>query len=618
MKKISTIIIALATSVMMFAGNGNWAPAGDKIKTPWAEQVSPNNVHPEYPRPQMVRSEWKSLNGLWDYAVVEKSAPQPAQADGQILVPFCIESALSGVAKRVTDNDALWYTTKFNVPKTWKGKRVKLNFDAVDWQAEVFVNDVLVGTHTGGYTSFSFDITPYLAAGTQKLVVKVTDNTHGEFTPCGKQVENPSGIWYTPVTGIWQTVWLEPVAAASITDYYAVSDIDKAKIDLDVMLAGAQEGDVVEATLVDGGVGYSTEEKSSAPAIATIKAAAGAKISFAVPSMQTWSPENPYLYGLNLKLIRAGKVIDEVKAYTAMRKSSTVKDANGIKRIGLNNKPHFQYGPLDQGWWPDGLYTAPTDEALKFDVVKTRDFGYNMIRKHIKVEPSRWYYHCDREGVVVWQDMPSIAHNVSGNWGQWGYGQGFDFPVTKWAKENYYKEWAEIINQFKKFQCIVVWVPFNEAWGQFDTEKVVEFTDNLDNTRLINSASGGNHHMCGDIHDSHNYPRPRMKCTSGGQLIDVLGEYGGIGYPVMGHLWQADKNWGYVKYDSSEAVLKEYIDFAEELITTIPGGCSAAVYTQTTDVEGEVNGIMTYDRKVIKVDEAKLKEINQKVIKSLK
>ena len=332
-----------------------------------------------------------------------------------------------------------------------------------------------------------------------------------------------------------------------------------------------------------------------------------------------WSPESPFLYELEIRLKHGNKVMDEVRGYTALRKSSEVVDSQGFKRLGLNNEPYFQYGPLDQGWWPDGLYTAPTDEALKFDLVKTKEFGYNMIRKHIKIEPARWYYWCDALGIVVWQDMPSIGGTPGGRWEMWKWASPEDDrKLTESAKGTYYKEWGEIITQLRNAPCIVAWVPFNEAWSQFNTEKAVEFTRSCDPTRLINSASGGNSFPVGDIFDSHNYPNPAMKFTSEGLQIDVLGEYGGIGWPVEGHLWQTDKNWGYIEYKSGEDVLKQYTVYAGQLKDIIAQGVSAAVYTQTTDVEGEVNGLMTYDRKVVKMDAERLRTVNQEVIASMK
>ena len=615
------IVVLLAAAALSCAQQSSWAPAGDHIRTSWAEQVSPVNAHPEYPRPQMVRPDWKSLNGLWDYALAGKDEAQPAFGEDKILVPFCIESSLSGAGKRVGVDSVLWYRTSFKVPCRWKG-RVLLHFDAVDWKAEVSLNGKPLGVHTGGYTAFSFDITDFLVKGRQDLVVKVEDGTDNGEQPRGKQVSDPHSIWYTPVTGIWQSVWIEPVGEASVSDYCAVSDIDAGSLLVEVDVDG--EADEVEAVLLEGSVGYSAEGTPGV-ALTSAVAAPGEPLTLMLDEPELWSPESPYLYGLEIILRKGGKVIDKVEGYTAFRKSSEVVDTAGYKRLGLNGKPYFQFGPLDQGWWPDGLYTAPTDEALRFDIEKTKDFGYNMIRKHIKVEPARWYTWCDRLGIVVWQDMPSLTDNIHSpkgdpnpQWGQWGYGEGWDYPLTETAKATYYKEWGEIIAQLKKYPCIVVWVPFNEAWSQFDTEKAVEFTYAQDSTRLVNSASGGNSRHCGDILDSHNYPRPIMKFRSDGEQIDVLGEYGGIGCAIEDHLWQADNNWGYKGLCADgEEVLAKYEKYADMFIPEIQSGVSAGVYTQTTDVEVEVNGLMTYDRKVIKMDEERLRAINQKVIASM-
>ncbi len=622
----SRIITSTIAALLAVAGTlsaQNWTPAGNRIKTKWAEEVSPTNAHPEYPRPQMLRPEWKSLNGLWDYAVTPKSEARPKTFDGKILVPFAIESSLSGVGKALTPEDALWYSTTFSVPSNWKGKRLILNFDAVDWKADVFVNDIKVGSHTGGYTRFSLDVTPYVKNGSNSLVVRVEDASDNDFQPRGKQVKEPRGIWYTSVSGIWQSVWIEPVAPAHITDYNVVSSVADKAINVTVDAAGVQEGDVVKVFLLDGGIGYSTETANAAKPVAdgmysvlaSGMAVPGGTVTLNVRNPKLWSPESPYIYGLDIQILRAGKVIDRVAAYAPMREVSAYRKNGNTLLMGLNGGGLFQLGPLDQGWWPDGLYTAPTDEALKFDIQKTKDFGFNMIRKHVKVEPDRWYYYCDQLGMIVWQDMPSFA--VSKKWGMYYYGEGEDWPASPEAKANYYKEWGEILNQFKKFQCIAVWVPFNEAWSQFDTKDVVAFTKRTDPTRLVNQSSGGSwEEGVGDILDNHHYPYPAFRMWDKA-MINVLGEYGGIGFPVQGHLWQADKNWGYVQYKSGDEVLAEYADFAEQLTQLIKQGCSAAVYTQTTDVEIEVNGLMTYDRKVIKMDEKKLRAVNESIIKSM-
>lgn len=596
-----------------------WAPAGERIKTRWASQVDPQNVLPEYPRPQMVRADWQSLNGLWEYSITPKEQECWVAADGQILVPFAIESSLSGVAKTVTSADALWYRTTFSVPKKWRKKNLRINFGAVDWASEVYLNGSLVGTHTGGYTAFSYDLTPFLTKGVQELVVKVLDATDDNTQPRGKQVTEPRGIWYTPVSGIWQSVWLEPVAATSIADYQVKTDLERGTISLNVAVPDSQSGDNVTVEVLEGAEGYDTAVPSR-KVLAKASGAPGQYITVNVGDVHAWSPDSPYIYGLRIRLSRGGKTLDCVQAYTAMRSITAGKDADGLMRMNLNGKPLFQYGPLDQGWWPDGLYTAPTDEALCHDVRMTKEYGFNMIRKHIKVEPARWFYHCDRLGVMVWQDMPSFAAHAHG--GDWDYSHGYDagndYPVPADVKANYYKEWAEIMEQVKKFQCVVVWVPFNEAWGQFDTKAVVDFTYRHDDTRLVNMSSGGNwvSGKVGDVLDSHHYPNPAINIWDP-EMVVVLGEYGGIGLPVEGHLWNTEKNWGYVTLEDKDAVTARYEQFAREMLPLVKQGVSAAVYTQTTDVEGEVNGLMTYDREVEKLDVKRVNAANTEVIKSM-
>ena len=578
-----------------------WAPVGDRIITVWGENLDPADVLPEYPRPQMVREHWMNLNGLWEYAITPVESV-PEEMDGHILVPFAVESALSGVGRAVTENDALWYSREITIPKDWDGQRIILHFGAVDWKAEVYVDDRFVGEHKGGYTPFSFDITDALGKGRRHtLKVKVTDSTDKWYQPHGKQVSDPRGIWYTAVTGIWQTVWMEPVPSSSINSYYAVSDIDSGTLAVSVDAALA-EGDNVEVVLLADGV--------------PVVEAEGREVILHVPDMKLWSPSDPYLYDIEIKVVSDGAIVDCVKGYAAMRKISSARDEAGHKRMLLNNKPLFQYGPLDQGWWPDGLYTAPSDEALVFDIEKTKEMGFNLIRKHVKVEPARWYWHCDRLGMLVWQDMPSTTYGDN-KWGNHAYGTGTDSKITQEGKDNYYSEWGEIIQDFKGFPCIVSWVPFNEAWGQFDTEEVVQFTRAQDPTRLINYASGGNFEKCsGDILDLHNYPHPEMYLYDS-DYINVLGEYGGIGWPVEGHLWQPDRNWGYIQFKSADEVLDVYEKYADMLIELIDDGFAAAIYTQITDVEIEVNGLMTYDRKVVKLDMERLNAINRRVIDSM-
>ena len=601
MKKAVLVCCALALTV---CAQAQWKPAGDKIKTKWAEQIDPQNVLPEYPRPQLERTDWVNLNGEWEYAIKPKGEVEPNSFDGNILVPFAVESSLSGVQKEVGENNELWYKRSFAVPANWKNKDVVLNFGAVDWKADVFVNDILIGSHQGGFTPFSFNITPYLTGkSNQKLVVRVWDPSDRGYQPRGKQTSNPEGIWYTPVTGIWQTVWLEPVATNHITSVKSIPNIDNGTMNVTVGTSQPCNTAVVEVKLLDKG-----------QVVASAKGIQGKELRLAVQNPTLWDTSNPYLYDMKVSLTKDGKVVDDVKSYTAFRKISSKRDANGIMRMQLNNKNLFQYGPLDQGWWPDGLYTAPTDEALLYDIVKTKDWGFNMIRKHVKVEPARWYYHCDKEGILVWQDMPS--GDMGNQWAPHTYNGGTDKERSSASIANYYQEWKEIMDLCVSHPSVVVWVPFNEAWGQFDTEKVAEWTKNYDPSRLVNPASGGNHRACGDILDLHNYPGPSMFLFDP-QRVTVLGEYGGIGLPLENHLWWNKRNWGYVQFKNSDEVTAEYVKYANELKEMVDRGFSAAVYTQTTDVEGEVNGLMTYDRKEIKINEAAVKKANQAVINQL-
>ena len=597
MKK--SILIAVLTASIATSAFAQWKPAGDKIKTKWAEQVNPENVLPEYPRPVMERGEWKNLNGLWNYAITEKGAA-PSAYEGQILVPFAIESSLSGVGKKVGPDKELWYQRTFTVPASWKGKKVMLNFGAVDWKADIWVNDIKVGQHTGGFTPFSLDITAALATkGDNKLVVKVWDPTDRGPQPRGKQVNRPEGIWYTAVTGIWQTVWMEPVAERHITNVRTTSDIDRKKLTVDVTTSTSCPSEVVEVKVFDG-----------KQLVATGKGLNGQTIDIQMPAdAKLWSPASPTLYSMQIALLSNGKVTDKVDSYTAMRKYSTRRDKDGIVRLQLNNEDVFQFGPLDQGWWPDGLYTAPTDEALVYDIQKTKDFGFNMIRKHVKVEPARWYTHCDKLGI-----MPNGDREPE--WQMYNYFTGNELNRSEESEQIYRKEWKEIMDYLYNYPCIGVWVPFNERWGQFKTEDIATWTKKYDPSRLVNPASGGNHFPCGDILDLHHYPNPSLDFYDAGRAT-VLGEYGGIGLALNEHLWEPNHNWGYVKFNSPEEVTKQYVEYGNELYRLISRGFSAAVYTQTTDVEMEVNGLMTYDRKVIKVNEAQVKAINTKICNSL-
>lgn len=576
----------------------DWQPAGDKIMTDWGENLTVADVYGEYPRPQMVREKWTSLNGLWNY--------KTDKSEGMILVPFAIESALSGVGEFLNPDEKLIYTREFKLSgKDFKG-RVLLHAGAIDQDAVVFINDKEVAHHIGGYASFSADITDVAKKGSNTIRIEVIDNTNDGYMATGKQVRNPRGIWYTPVSGIWQTIWLEPVPANYIKDLVIIPDIDASKLAVTV-IPNTPEGEVYVEMLADGNVVASATAAATNPVV-----------SLAVENQHLWSPDDPYLYDLKVELRKNGKTIDKVDSYAAMRKISTAVDRQGIKRAQLNNKDIFMMGPLDQGWWPDGLYTAPTDEALLFDIQRTKDLGFNTIRKHVKVEPDRWYYYCDKLGMLVWQDMPSGDRRGTDWSGQWKFLETDPQVRSEESMKNYYHEWGEIMAQLKNHPSIVVWVPYNEAWGQSRSVEVANWTKAQDPSRLVNTASGGNHFRVGDIIDQHHYPEPKMTFFEPG-FVNVLGEYGGIGYPISGHLWDegSNRNWGYVSFDQSEVVTNNYVDFANMMLDLVPKGFSAAIYTQTTDVESEVNGLFTYDRKVLKMDEDKVRDANQELCHSL-
>ena len=598
------LTLLFAAGSILSAPAQAWQPAGDKIKTAWADKVDPACPLPEYPRPTLVRPAWQNLNGHWNYAIRPADAPQPELFDGKILVPYPLESSLSGVQRRLAENEVLWYERRFTVPAEWRQGALLLHFGAVDWEADVYLNGIRVGGHKGGYTAFSIDIAPYLTRGEQTLAVRVTDPTDRGTQPRGKQVTEARTIWYTPVTGIWQTVWLEPVPESRIASLRTTPDIDTKSLTVEAAIVGARRGDIVEITLRDNG-----------RTVAEARAAAGEPLRLTLPEMKLWTPDTPMLYDLETTLLRGGKSVDRVGSYAAMRKNSVVRGKEGFLRLALNDRECFQFGPLDQGWWPDGLYTAPTDEALAYDIIKTKDLGFNMIRKHVKVEPERWYWPCDRLGILVWQDMPNGG--PSPEWQNNRYFDGTEAKRTAESEAQFRKEWKEIVDQLYNHPSVAMWVPFNEAWGQFRTEEIARWTKDYDPTRIVNAASGGNFYPdAGEVLDIHSYPHPRFFLFDIGR-VNVIGEYGGIGLPLEGHLWQPDQNWGYVRFKNAGEVTDEYVRYAEMLERLIPTGCSGAVYTQTTDVEIEVNGLMTYDRKRMKVDERRLHEVNQRLCRSL-
>ncbi|MEX0612221.1 MAG: sugar-binding domain-containing protein [Pirellulales bacterium] len=558
-----------------------WQPAKGPLMTRWSKDISPERVWPEYPRPQMVRESWVNLNGFWQYAIRPQDEGRPAKWDGKILVPFAVESALSGVKKPVKPEERLWYRRTFAPPALSDDQQLLLHFGAVDWECRVWVNGQQVGQHKGGYDPFTFDITVALRQGDNELVVAVSDPTDTGFQPRGKQVLEPHGIMYTAVTGIWQTVWLEPVPAAHITSLKVVPDVDRRVVSVTVNSSAPGR---VRLKAFDG-------EKL----VAEQEGKAGKAIELSLTDAVLWSPDQPHLYDLKVELTDGEKVIDTVASYFGMRKFEARKDEDGINRLWLNDQVLFQYGPLDQGWWPDGLYTPPTDEALKYDIEMTKRLGMNMARKHVKYECARWYYWCDRLGLLVWQDMPSG-----------------DAGRNDESKTNFRRELKAMIDALHNFPSIVMWVPFNEGWGQHDTEEIAKWLQQYDPTRPINEASGWHDKGSGDVADIHNYPGPGMREPEP-HRVSVLGEFGGLGMPVRGHTWQDENNWGYVSYDNADELTDAYVELLTMVRPLIGRGLSAAVYTQTTDVEVEVNGLMTYDRELVKMEEARIVEAARKL-----
>lgn len=579
------------------------------IQSPWAEDVA-GLEHNYYPRPQMERSNWINLNGEWEYAILPKGQSIPSEFEDKIRVPFAVESSLSGVGKKVGKDQELWYKKVIQIDNKTRKDKVLLHFGAVDWEAEVFVNGKSLGLHRGGYDPFSFDISGFLHRGKdQEIIVRVWDPSDDGPQPRGKQVNEPNSIWYTPVTGIWQTVWIESVPNTYIEAVSIQPDFDKGVFGVSAEINGETSGYSIEVIFTADGKEVGKQE---------FKSDGNAEIKLS--TLHAWSPDRPFLYDAVIRLKSGNKVIDEVKSYSALRKISMETDSQGIQRMMLNNKFLFQYGPLDQGWWPDGLYTAPSDEAMLFDIEKTKEMGFNMIRKHVKVEPARWYYHTDRLGLLVWQDMPNGDHGNHWESRPGVIGQGTEKKRTPESEEIFKTEWKAIMDAFRHFPSIVVWVPFNEAWGQFKTKEITEWTEAYDKSRLVNSASGGNFEMegtkiTGDIIDLHNYPNAVMPNPEiyGKEQIIVLGEFGGLGMPVEGHTWQEKDNWGYQSFNSRSELQNKYTELMKAIIPLIEKGLSAAVYTQTTDVEIEINGLMTYDRKIIKFDIPTLKSLHQEL-----
>ncbi len=573
-------ILAMTTSTY-----ADWKPADGPLKTRWANDVSPDNALREYPRPRMVRQKWMNLNGLWQFASAKDGEAAPVGKDlgEQILVPFAPESALSGLMRH---EQRMWYRRTFQVPADWKGQRVLLHFGAVDWEAEVYLNGKQIGTHRGGYDPFSFDITDALSSsGTQELIVGVFDGTDEGNQPRGKQTAHPRGIWYTPTSGIWQTVWIEPVPAGYVRSIHVQADADSQTVN--VRLDTSAPG-MARVGILDG----ETE-------VAWHETAADRTISIALPHGKLWSPQSPFLYGLKIDYRGADGAHDLLSSYFGKRSIAVKKDEQGINRLFLNGKPIFMTGPLDQGFWPDGLYTAPTDEALRFDIETTKKLGFNMTRKHVKVEPERWYYWADKLGLLVWQDMPSMRA----------------MPDEQQQKQ-FERELDRLIETHRDHPSIIMWVVYNEGWGQFDggksvtdrsellnsktTQRLTDHVKKLDPTRLVNNASGWTDRGAGDVYDLHHYPDPAMPKLEPNRAA-VLGDVGGLGLAIKEHTWTKD-SWGYRGVKDRDALTAQYERMLAQAWKLKDKGLCAVVYTQITDVETECNGLMTYDREIIKVD----------------
>ena len=607
-----------------------WRPVPGHIMTRWAADVNPRRPLPEYPRPQMERRDWINLNGLWDYAIQPTNAAAPGNYDGQILVPYPIESALSGVKKPLTNAERLWYRRQFKSPKLESGKRLLLHFGAVDWEAKVCINGQSVGEHRGGYDPFSFDITDAVKPGENELVVAVYDAT-GNRQAIGKQnfnkIAKPGGIAYAPSSGIWQTVWLEVVPAKYIADLKIVPDVDAGVVRVTVHSAlprprqgGEGRGEGAGSADHTGSARPLTltlspsegERESTAGAslrsrehlvevsafaggkkISSVTGAANSEIILPIKDARLWSPDDPFLYQLTVRL---GS--DEVRSYFGMRKISIGKDEQGVPRLLLNGKFVFQAGPLDQGFWPDGLYTAPTDDALRFDVAEMKRLGFNMVRKHVKVEPARWFYWCDKLGLLVWQDMPSGGGGGGANDKKDGT------PSTPEAAQQFESELKALVQTHWNHPSIIMRVVFNEGWGQYDTPRLTQWVKELDPARLVSNASGWNDKECGDVRDVHSYPgpaAPKIETVRAG----VLGEFGGLGLGIPEHAWVPTNTWGYRSATGKRHLTRNYVElWRKTWDLKRDAGLSAAVYTQLTDVETESNGLLTYDRKVVKVDAA--------------
>lgn len=600
---LTAVLIACPASAH---ADDEWKPAPGPLKTRWSADVRPDNPWNVYPRPQFKRDAWRSLNGLWEYeirpAAGTDSAATAKPIAGKILVPYPIESQLSGVGRELDPSERLIYRRNFDITPPTDGSRVLLHFGAVDWACAVSVNDTDIGTHEGAFDPFTFDITRALKAGANRVQVIVTDASDAAAQPRGKQVRKPEGIFYTRVSGIWQTVWLETVPAQSIAGLNVVTNRKDGTIAIQPSFASTDLAGATVRYVVADGTGAEVGTASASAA------SSGTASQITVKDAKPWSPETPALYTMTATLTGAGgATLDTVKTYCAFRDVSIASGPSGQPTIMLNGAPYFMIGLLDQGWWPDGLYTAPTYDALIYDLQVTRQCGFNTVRKHVKVEPAVWYAACDHLGLIVWQDMPSGDKSIGP--------QDSDIVRTRASATTYEQELRAMINWLRVFPSIVLWVPFNEGWGQFDSRRITSLVRQLDPTRLVTTASGWTDRQTGDILDMHDYA-PRLAGHMPAATHNrawVIGECGGFGLPEPGHLWKSS-GWGYTTYKDRDALTAAYEQLAADLLDLRTDGLSAAIYTQTTDVETEVNGVMTYDRDVIKFNSARVQAANRALV----
>ncbi|MBP3938717.1 MAG: glycoside hydrolase family 2 [Clostridia bacterium] len=580
-----------------------------ELKTRWTETVDLDCPLPEYPRPQLVRQDWQNLNGRFEYAITGLDDSFPEKYDGEIIVPFAPECYLSGVCRTVDADNYLWYKKSFKLDSCFEGKRVMLNFGAVDWKCWVYINGKLVTEHKGGYVPFSVDITSALTEGENELIVRVYDPTDAYWQDRGKQVRESKGFWYTATSGIWQTVWLEPVEDIYVKKIKITPDIDNSLVKISTDFNGDA---VIKAIVKEGEKIVFAGEIDRKDAEIKIK------------NPRLWSPEDPFLYDIALALCNeTGNIYDTVSSYFGMRKFSIGYDDKRIPRLCLNNKPYFQSGLLDQGYWSDGGLTAPCDEALIFDIKAMKELGFNMLRKHIKVEPHRWYYHCDRLGMIVWQDMvcgaEKIDNFVVGFLPNIGIRKADDsnYRLFKVAPEEcrreHEKAMYETIDNLYNFTSIGCWVPFNEAWGQFDAKRIGTQLKEYDPSRIVDHASGWHDQGGPEINSMHRYILPVTMRRNDGRPF-ALTEFGGYSRKIENHMWNAKKSFGYIMFKDKDSLTKAYKHlFEKQIIPKISKGLCATVYTQVSDVEFEVNGIFTYDRELLKIDGDTIKEINKKM-----